>query len=170
MVGSKRHILWCLIFLGFLALTPFKLHQILNVGGVLKNSGNFQQDGHKNLQNCWRNVWDNWAQSWWPEKFQSAKFEPTLKFNIFWRWDFSTFFLIIWFKSTKIKFRPYFTMELVQKLMKKTSKYLFYSPLTEKVLTECPCSCGMTHKDSEHEPSSAATTVIHIPQTRYRYL
>ena len=30
-------------------------------------------------------------------------------------------------------------MELVQKLMKKTSKYIFYSPLTEKVLTECPC-------------------------------
>ena len=30
-------------------------------------------------------------------------------------------------------------MKLVQKLMKKTSKYLFYSPLTEKVLTECPC-------------------------------
>ena len=30
-------------------------------------------------------------------------------------------------------------MELVQKLMKKTSKYLFYSHLTEKVLTECPC-------------------------------
>ena len=24
--------------------------------------------------------------------------------------------------------------------MKKTSKYVFYSPLTEKVLTECPCS------------------------------
>ena len=34
-------------------------------------------------------------------------------------------------------------MELVQKLMKKTSKYLFYSPLTEKVLTECPCSIGV---------------------------
>ena len=32
-------------------------------------------------------------------------------------------------------------MELVQKLMKKTTKYLFYSHLTEKVLTECPCSC-----------------------------
>ena len=31
-------------------------------------------------------------------------------------------------------------MELVQKLIKKTSKYLFYSPLTEKVLTECPCT------------------------------
>jgi len=27
-------------------------------------------------------------------------------------------------------------MELVQKLMKKTSKYVFYSPLTVKVLTE----------------------------------
>ena len=26
--------------------------------------------------------------------------------------------------------------------MKKTSKYLFYSPLTEKVLTECPCITG----------------------------
>merc|ERR1739836_240526 len=50
--------------------------------------------------------------------------------------NFSTFFLIIWFKSTKMKFRPYYTMELVQNLMKKTSKYLIYSPLTEKVLTE----------------------------------
>ena len=39
-----------------------------------------------------------------------------------------------------MKFRPYYTMELVQKLMKKTSKYLIYSPLTEKVLTEWPCS------------------------------
>ena len=26
-----------------------------------------------------------------------------------------------------------------KKIMKKTLKYLFYSPLTEKVLTECPC-------------------------------
>ena len=66
-------------------------------------------------------------------------FEPTLIFNLFWGWAFSTFFLIIWFKSTKMKFRPYYTMELVQKLMKKTSKYLIYSPLTEKVLTEWPC-------------------------------
>ena len=38
-----------------------------------------------------------------------------------------------------MKLRPYFTMELVKKLMKKTYKYLNYSPLTEKVLTECPC-------------------------------
>ena len=47
-------------------------------------------------------------------------FEPTLKFNLFWGWDFWTFSLSIWFKSTKMKLRPYFTMELVQKLMKKT--------------------------------------------------
>ena len=29
--------------------------------------------------------------------------------------------------------------------MKKTSKYLFYSPLTEKVLTECPCIFQLSH-------------------------
>ena len=29
-------------------------------------------------------------------------------------------FLLIWFESAKMKFRPYFTMELVKKLMKKT--------------------------------------------------
>ena len=33
-------------------------------------------------------------------------------------------------------------MELVQKLMKKTSKYLFFSPLTENILTECLCIYG----------------------------
>ena len=59
--------------------------------------------------------------------------------NLFWDWDFSTFFIIIWFKSTKMKLRPYFTMELVHKLMKNTLKYLIYSPLTEKVLTEWLC-------------------------------
>jgi len=35
-----------------------------------------------------------------------------------------------------MKFRLYLTMELVQKLMKKTYKYLIYIPLTEKILTE----------------------------------
>ena len=30
-------------------------------------------------------------------------------------------------------------MELVKKLMKKTLKYLIYSPLTEIILTECSC-------------------------------
>ena len=37
-------------------------------------------------------------------------------------------------------------MELVQKLMKKTSKYLIYCPLPEKVLTECPCILLITKK------------------------
>ena len=76
-------------------------------------------------------------------KIQSAKielFQATPKISIFLGWDFSTFFLLIWFKSTKMKFRPYYTMELIKKIMKKTSKYLIYSPLTEKVLTEWPCS------------------------------
>ena len=67
-----------------------------------------------------------------------SHFKPTQKFNLFGGWDFSTFFSFIWFKSTKMKLRPYFTMENVQKLMKKTQKYLFYSPLTEDNLTEWP--------------------------------
>ena len=49
-----------------------------------------------------------------------ANLKPTLKFYLFWGQVFSTFFLIIWFKSTKMKFRPHFTMELVEKLIKKT--------------------------------------------------
>ena len=72
-------------------------------------------------------------------RWKICQFKPTLKFNLFWDWYFSTFFLIIWFKSTKMKLRPHFTMELVQKLMKKNWKYLIYSPLTENILTECPC-------------------------------
>ena len=46
-------------------------------------------------------------------------------------------------------------MELVQKLIKKTSKYLFYSPLTEKVLTECPCSYSLF--------------IAKVTASRYRY-
>ena len=44
-----------------------------------------------------------------------------------------------------MKFRPYYTMELVKKLMKNTSKYIIYSPLTEKVLTEWPCTFLLLH-------------------------
>ena len=88
-------------------------------------------------------IWWFWRELWTKTKknrcWKICHFEPTLKFNLFWDWDFSTLFLIIWFKSTKMKLRPYFTIELVQKLMKKTQKYLIYSPLTEKVLTEWPC-------------------------------
>ena len=34
-------------FFGFLSTTPLKTIPIENVGGVLKNSGNLQQDGQK---------------------------------------------------------------------------------------------------------------------------
>ena len=38
-------------FFGFSSITSLKTIQKENVWGVLKNSGNLQQDGHKNLQN-----------------------------------------------------------------------------------------------------------------------
>ena len=129
-------------FFGILSITAFKTIPIKNVGGVLKNSGNLQQGRHKNFQNWWRNVKDNGAQSWQPLEFSQQKlshFEPPLKSYFFWEWDFPTFSLPIWFESTKMKLRPHFTMELVQKLMKKTWKYLIYSPLTENILTEWHC-------------------------------
>jgi len=50
-VGSKWHIFCCLIF-WFFVHNSLQNHQITKVGGVLKNSGNLQQYGHKNLQNC----------------------------------------------------------------------------------------------------------------------
>ena len=69
-------------------------------------------------------IWWFWRELWTKNQknrhWKICYFESTLKFNLFWDWGFSTFFLIIWFKSTKMKLRPYFTMELVQKLMKKT--------------------------------------------------
>ena len=34
-----------------IAITPFSIIKIQNVGGVLENSGNLQQDGHKNFEN-----------------------------------------------------------------------------------------------------------------------
>ena len=54
-VGSKWHIFRCLIFLVFVH-NSLQNQKITKVGGVLKNSGNLQQDGQKNLQNCWRNI------------------------------------------------------------------------------------------------------------------
>ena len=76
-------------FCGFLSITPFKTIPIKNVGGVLKNSGNLQQNRHKNFQNWWRNVWDNWAQSCQPWKLNQQKlshFGPPLKSYLFGEW------------------------------------------------------------------------------------
>ena len=38
--------------------------------------------------------------------------------KLFLRWNLSTFFLFLWIKSTKMKVRPYFAMQKVQKLLK----------------------------------------------------
>ena len=43
-----------------IAITPFSIIKIQNVGGVSENSGNLQQDGHKNFENWFKNDWDNW--------------------------------------------------------------------------------------------------------------
>ena len=56
-------------------------------------------------------------------KIQSAEIEPfwdTPEILFFIGWDIPFFSLIIWFDSTKMKLHPYFTMELLQKLMEKT--------------------------------------------------
>ena len=65
------------------------------LGAVSENSGNLQQDEHKNFENWWRNAWWNWTQSWQPSKFKQqelSQFEPPLKPYFFWEWEFSTFF------------------------------------------------------------------------------
>ena len=71
-VGSNLHTFWFPFFL-FLSITFFKIIQIQNVWEVSENSGNLQQDEHKNFQNWWRNAWDNWTQSWQPQKFNQPK-------------------------------------------------------------------------------------------------
>ena len=38
-------------FFGFLSIASFIAMQFSNAGGVLKNSGNLQQNGHKNFEN-----------------------------------------------------------------------------------------------------------------------
>ena len=69
-------------------------------------------------------------------KIQSAEIEPfwaTPEILFFLMRRFSNFFLnFIWYESTKMKLRPYFTMELVQKLMKKTLKIPKLQPLDWK--------------------------------------
>ena len=58
-----------------------------------------------------------------PKKMKIRKFgklSQPWNLTFFCGWDFSTFFLLIWLKSTKIKLRPYFIMEKVQKLTENT--------------------------------------------------
>ena len=65
---------------------------------------------HFRLERFWRELWTK------NTKIRNqiiCHIEPPQKLNLFLGWDFSIFFLFIWFKSTKMKFRPYFTMERV---------------------------------------------------------
>ena len=66
-----------------------------------------------------------------------------------------------------MKLRPYFTMELVQKLMKKTWKYLINSPLTEKALTEWPCTTQVSKRITVY---TSLYFMINICYAKYQYL
>ena len=52
-----------------------------------------------------------------------CQFDPTLKFNIFWGWDYSSFFSIICPKSTRMKNRPYWMVKKSPKHQKKSKKW-----------------------------------------------
>ena len=60
-------------------------------------------------------------------------------------------------------------MELVQKLMKKTLKYLIYSPLTEIILTECPCRMLKFLVMLLIQVSLAWSLVVYHRSLRYTY-
>ena len=103
---------------GFNYLRHFSIDFQNSCAHLTANFLNFwKHPKHFILEWFWRELWTK------NTKFRNQKichFEPTQKINLFCGWDFSIFFLFIWFKSTKMKLRPYFTMGKVQKLMKKT--------------------------------------------------
>ena len=63
----------------------------------------------------WMKLWKKQGKSTIQKMDQ---FEPPMKIFLFLRWNFATFFLFLWIKSTKMKVRPYFAMQKVQKLLK----------------------------------------------------
>ena len=121
-VSSKWHIFWFLNFVLFVHNSLQKPFQYKMFGVFPKLQEIYSQMGTK----IWKIYWEmseimelkvgnpknsvsrNWAILNYPWNLN------------FLRMRFSNFFLIIWFESTKMKLRPYFTMELVQKLMKKS--------------------------------------------------
>ena len=52
-----------------------------------------------------------------------CQFEPTLKFNLFGKCGFSTFFPIRWPKCTRMKNRPYWMVKKTPKHQKKSKKW-----------------------------------------------
>ena len=65
---------------------------------------------HFRLERFWRELWTKKHKN---QKSDNMPYWATPEIKPFLGWDFSIFFLFIWFKSTKMKFRPYFTMERV---------------------------------------------------------
>ena len=64
----------------------------------------FEWSYGRNKENLQFRKWANLSHPW--------------KSYFFLRWNFATFFLFLWIKSTKMKVRPYFAMQKVQKLLK----------------------------------------------------
>ena len=57
-----------------------------------------------------------------------GQFEPSLKIFLFLEMKISTFLSFLWIKSTKMKVRPYFAMQKVQKLLKTPWNSWFKAP------------------------------------------
>ena len=142
-VSSKWHIFWFLNFVFFVHNSLQKPFQHKMFGVFQKIQEIYSQKGTRiskiywemseimelkvgNLKNSFSS---NWAISSQPRNLTFLEDEI-----------FQFFFSFIWFNSTKMKLRPYFTMEKFQKLMKKTQKYLIYGHLTEDNLTEWHCT------------------------------
>ena len=64
----------------------------------------FEWSYGRNKENLQIRKWANLSHPW--------------KSSFFKIWNLSTFFLFLWIKSTKMKVRPYFAMQKVQKLLK----------------------------------------------------
>ena len=61
-----------LFTLGYLLFCRLLVMQNAKVGTFFKNLGNLLHDRHKNFENGFRNIWDNWAQSWHLKQKQSV--------------------------------------------------------------------------------------------------
>ena len=143
-VSSKWHIFWFLNFVFFVHNSLQKPFQYKMFGVFPKIQEIYSQMGTRiskiywemseimelkvgNLKNSFSRNWANSSHPW--------------NLTFFWGCDFSTFFSLIWSKITKLKLCPYFTIERVQKLMKKQKdqKTPNFHPLTEDNLTKWPC-------------------------------
>ena len=116
-------------------------HQNVKSLGCFGKSGNLQQDGHKIFWNWWKNVWDNWCQSWQPSKFnkqQMSHFEPTLKSSIFPGLYFEK--ICSFSKPKRVKNRTYLTVKRAQKQQENSIQCLSYMLPKFASCFATPCS------------------------------